>query len=115
MKHALLDLTSSPPCVVLLTDSDDAAIETAQKYANQTNRMVTIVSGESEEVPPSSLAMVGSPRMLTAADFATAADARRAGFNVPDEPLALVSGTSDDVPKDKEPSGDGSKKTPPKK
>lgn len=83
MKHAVLDTGHVPPCVVIITDDDDECITTAQRYANQTGRQVTIASCEPRDwntVDPESALMVGAPRVLTASDFATPADAARAGF-----------------------------------
>lgn len=101
MKHAVLDMGASPPCIVLVTDDDDECITVAQRYANQTGRQLVIASCNAPDwntIDPESALMVGAPRVLTAADFATPADAQRAGF-----PFLLPSSGDEG-----EPSGDGS-------
>ena len=110
MKFAVLDLKASPPCIVLLTDDAGEAETTAERYANQNGYAVELADvSASEIIEPTRLTSIGAPRLLTAADFATAADARRAGFDVP----LIISGTSDDVPKAT--SDDVAKKQPTKK
>lgn len=110
MKYAVLDLKSSPPCIVLLTDDDAEALATAERYANQTGYAVELADvSASEQIGPTRRTLTGSPRLLTADDFATPEDARRAGFSVP---YAITSPTSDDV--GKATSDDVAKKTPKK-
>lgn len=104
MKYAVLDLKSSPPCIVLLTDDEEEATDTAERYANQNGYAVELVDvSSSEQVEPSKRSLFGAPRLLVASDFATPEDARRAGFNVPDEPIPSSrdegKATSDDVAK----------------